>query len=91
MQILRQSALYAPTFDKKLQRMLDSNYSNPNFPTKHLLKDTDLFLSEAQSVALNVSSLEGVRQVLEMAQQLGLSEEDYSSLFAAINFKKSQL
>jgi 3-hydroxyisobutyrate dehydrogenase len=91
MQILRQSALYAPTFDKKLQRMVDGNYSNPNFPTKHLLKDTDLFLTEAQSVALNVSSLEGVRQVLEMAQQLGLSEEDYSSLFAAINLKKSQL
>ena len=85
MQILRQSALYAPTFDKKLQQMLDGNYANPNFPTKHLLKDTNLFLTEAQSVALNVNSLEGVRKVLEMAQQLGLTEADYSSLFAAIN------
>jgi 3-hydroxyisobutyrate dehydrogenase len=89
MQILRQSALYAPTFDKKLQQMLDGNYANPNFPTKHLLKDTDLFLTEAQSVGLNVSSLEGVRKVLEMAQQLGLSDADYSSLFAAINPKVS--
>jgi 3-hydroxyisobutyrate dehydrogenase len=85
MQILRQSALYAPTFDKKLQPMLEGNYANPNFPTKHLLKDTNLFLTEAESVALNVSSLEGVRKVLEMAQQLGLSEQDYSSLFLAIN------
>lgn len=34
MDILRPSALYAPTFDKKLQRMLDREYSNPNFPTK---------------------------------------------------------
>lgn len=84
MQILRQSALYAPTFDKKLQRMLDGNYTNPNFPTKHLLKDTNLFLTEAQGIQLNVSSLEGVRQVLEMAQQLGLADADYSSLFAAI-------
>jgi 3-hydroxyisobutyrate dehydrogenase len=84
MQILRQSALYAPTFDKKLKQMLDGNYANPNFPTKHLLKDTNLFLTEAQSVNLNVSSLEGVRQVLEIAQQLGLSEADYSSLFSAI-------
>ena len=89
MQILRQSALYAPTFDKKLQQMLDGNYANPNFPTKHLLKDTNLFLTEAQSVALNVNSLEGVRKVLEMAQQLGLSDADYSSLFAAINPKVS--
>lgn len=85
MQILRQSALYAPTFDKKLQQMLDGNYANPNFPTKHLLKDTNLFLTEAQSVGLNVNSLEGVRKVLEMAQQLGLADADYSSLFAAIN------
>ncbi len=85
MQILRQSALYAPTFDKKLQQMLDSNYANANFPTKHLLKDTNLFLSEAQSVGLNTSSLEGIRKVLETTQQLGLSDADYSSLFAAIN------
>jgi 3-hydroxyisobutyrate dehydrogenase len=84
MQILRQSALYAPTFDKKLQRMVDGNYADPNFPTKHLLKDTKLFLKEAESVNLNVSSLEGVRQILEMAQQLGLAEADYSALFAAI-------
>lgn len=34
MDILRESALYAPTFDKKLQRMLDRDYSKPNFPTK---------------------------------------------------------
>ncbi|HEY9600089.1 MAG TPA: NAD(P)-dependent oxidoreductase [Allocoleopsis sp.] len=87
MQILRQSALYAPTFDKKLQRMLADNYADPNFPTKHLLKDVNLFLTEAQAVALNSSSLEGVRHILEVAQQLGLSDADYSALFAAVNSK----
>ena len=85
MQILRQSALYAPTFDKKLQRMLDRNYENPNFPTKHLLKDTNLFLTEAKSEGLNVSSLEGIRQILEIAQNMGLADDDYSALFSAIN------
>jgi 3-hydroxyisobutyrate dehydrogenase len=85
MEILRQSALYAPTFDKKLQRMLDRNYANPNFPTKHLLKDTNLFLDAAISVNLNASSLSGVREILEIAQQMGLSNEDYSSLFEAIS------
>lgn len=84
MQILRQSALYAPTFDKKLERMLDQNYANPNFPTKHLLKDTKLFLSEATAARLQVDSLAGVRQILEMACNLGLAESDYSALFAAI-------
>jgi 3-hydroxyisobutyrate dehydrogenase len=87
MEILRHSALYAPTFDKKLQRMLEGNYENPNFPTKHLLKDTRLFLSEAESINLNVSSLEGVREILEKAQQMGLMDADYSALFAAIKLE----
>lgn len=90
MSILRESALYAPTFDKKLSRMLEGNYDNPNFPTKHLLKDTNLFLAEAQSLELDVSSLEGMRQILEMAQQLGLADRDYSSLFAAITAQASK-
>jgi 3-hydroxyisobutyrate dehydrogenase len=84
MQILRQSALYAPTFDKKLQRMLDRNYDNPNFPTKHLLKDTNLFLSEARSLGLNVDHLDGVRQILEIAIAQGLADTDYSALYSAI-------
>lgn len=84
MGILRQSALYAPTFDKKLQRMVEQNYADPNFPTKHLLKDTNLFLKEAETVGLQVDSLAGVRQILETACQLGLADQDYSALFAAI-------
>lgn len=85
MQILRNSALYAPTFDKKLQRMRDRDYSKPNFPTKHLLKDTDLFITEAKSTNLNVSSIEGVRNILEVAVNRGLAEADYSALFSAVN------
>jgi len=85
MQILRNSALYAPTFDKKLQRMRDRDYSNPNFPTKHLLKDTNLFVTEAKAAGLNISSIEGVRNILEVALNRGLAEDDYSSLFSAIN------
>ncbi|MFT7414702.1 MAG: 3-hydroxyisobutyrate dehydrogenase, partial [Methylophagaceae bacterium] len=40
MSIVRDSALYAPTFDKKLDRMLSRDFARPNFPTKHLAKDT---------------------------------------------------
>lgn len=85
MELLRQSALYAPTFDKKLKRMLERDFTNPNFPTKHLLKDTNLFLNEAQSNNLNTYSLEGVRQILEIAQEMGLADADYSALFNAVN------
>lgn len=84
MEILRKSALYAPTFDKKLQRMLEENYENPNFPTKHLLKDTNLFLQEAVKMGLNASSLEGVKAILEATQKLGKSDDDYSALFTTI-------
>lgn len=85
MKILRQSALYAPTFDKKLPRMLNRDYANPNFPTKHLLKDTDLFIATAAAAGLNISSIAGVRQVLERACQINFAEADYSALFSAIN------
>jgi 3-hydroxyisobutyrate dehydrogenase len=84
MQVLRQSALYAPTFDKKLQRMRDRNYDNPNFPTKHLLKDIDLFLAQGQEIEINLVGLEGVRQVVSKAIELGFSDEDYSAIFSAI-------
>ena len=84
MDVVRKSALYAPTFDKKLDRMCDRNFDNPNFPTKHLLKDTNLFLTQAAELGLNTKSLEGIKQVIERAIALGLAEQDYSSIYSAI-------
>lgn len=85
MSVVRQSALYAPTFDKKLERMCDRNFANPNFPTKHLLKDTNLFLSQAAELDLNTCSLEGIKQTIEQAIALGLADLDYSAIYSAIN------
>ncbi len=84
MDILRSSALYAPTFDKKLDRMQDHNFDNPNFPTKHLLKDVQLFLKEAATLELQTGNLEGTERILEKAIALGLADKDYSALFAAV-------
>ncbi len=84
MQVLRQSALYAPTFDKKLHRMLAGDYAHPNFPTKHLLKDVNLFLQEANCCGLQADHLQGVQRLLAKAMAQGLAESDYSALFAAI-------
>ncbi|BAY17123.1 6-phosphogluconate dehydrogenase NAD-binding protein [Nostoc sp. HK-01] len=84
MQVLRASSLYAPTFDKKLQRMLEENYANPNFPTKHLLKDTDLFISEAKALGLDLGSIESVRHILYTAMKMSFANDDYSSVFSAI-------
>jgi len=89
MQILRGSALYAPTFDKKLPNMLERNFENPNFPLKHLLKDLDLILGEFGENDINASSLKGARKVLLDAIELGLAENDYSALYNSIHkFKK---
>lgn len=84
MEILRGSALYAPTFDKKLQRMLDRNYANPNFPTKHLHKDLDLFIQAAGAIGLETRSIEAIRSILASAIDRGLADADYSALFSAL-------
>ena len=85
MNLVRQSALYAPTFDKKLDRMCDRNFDNPNFPTKHLLKDTNLFLEQAAELGLNAKNLEGIKQIIETAIAQGLAEQDYSAIYSAID------
>ncbi len=84
MDILRDSALYAPTFDKKLSRMVDHQYANPNFPTKHLLKDVRLFLQAAQGAGLQAESLAGIETLLERAIAQDLGDQDYSALADAI-------
>ena len=84
MDILRQSALYAPTFDKKLQRMLDRNFANPNFPVKHLAKDVGLFLQESHRMNLNDSTLTTLAEILQQTIAAGLANRDYSALFDTV-------
>ncbi|OUR63985.1 hydroxyacid dehydrogenase [Methylophaga sp. 42_25_T18] len=84
MKIVRGSALYAPTFDKKLDRMLNRNFANPNFPTKHLAKDTQLFLKVANELGLETCALEGISRLLEITLSQGLANTDYSALFSAV-------
>ena len=85
MQIVRDSALYAPTFDKKLDRMLNRDFSKPNFPTKHLAKDTKLFLSVAKELGLETCALKGIEQLLAKTLEQGLADTDYSAIYAAVN------
>ena len=82
MGLLRGSALYAPTFDKKLQRELDGDYANPNFPTAHLRKDLALFQAAGRQAGLEVSGLDGLLQLLAGASAAGLDALDYCALHA---------
>ena len=85
MDIVRHSALYAPTFDKKLDRMCDRNFDQPNFPTKHLLKDMRLFAQAATTAGLSPDLAETVATVVERAITQGLAEQDYSALYEVVN------
>jgi 3-hydroxyisobutyrate dehydrogenase-like beta-hydroxyacid dehydrogenase len=85
MGILRDSALYAPTFDKKLQRMLERDYGNPNFPVRHLLKDVNLFMDAAGEAGLDVGVLLAIRELLQDTEQQGLQGGDYSALYESID------
>ncbi|MBE9223243.1 NAD(P)-dependent oxidoreductase [Cyanobacterium stanieri LEGE 03274] len=84
MDILRDSALYAPTFDKKLTRMVEGNYDNPNFPTKHLLKDINLFLDATEDKSINNIALKAIQSVVQNAMEKGFQNGDYSALVEGI-------
>ncbi len=85
MRLLRESALYAPTFDKKLQKFIEHDYSHPNFPLKHLIKDIGLFRRVADEVGINAAIADAMLNVFLQGQEAGYGEEDYSALYEAIN------
>lgn len=87
MDILRGSALYAPTFDKKLQRYLNRDFKNPNFPVKHLLKDLNIISENFGKEKINNKILEATKPILQKAIDEGLSDEDYSALYNIIHPK----
>lgn len=85
MDVVRNSSLYAATFDKKLSKMMDRDFSNPNFPLKHLLKDLNLMIDEFGSAGINVETLKGIQNVIEKGIELGYSDDDYSSLYNSVH------
>ncbi len=85
MAVLKQSAVFAPTFEKKLPRLLARDYEHPNFSTRHLLKDLELFVTAAQDQGLDAHAASGIRDVLNDAIAHGHGEVDYSALYEEVN------
>ncbi|MBK1723064.1 NAD(P)-dependent oxidoreductase [Thiocystis violacea] len=83
MALLRGSALYAKTFDKKLDNYLNHGYGAANFPLKHLLKDVRLFKRVAEENFLDTSLLDAVEGRCREAEALGFADADYSALYEA--------
>ncbi len=82
---VRASALYAPTFDKKLDGMLAHDFEPANFPARHLLKDVRLFEAEAERLGVDTRVVDAIRCVLESTVESGRADADYSALAAAID------
>jgi 3-hydroxyisobutyrate dehydrogenase len=85
MGILRQSAFYASTFDRKLRQMLSRDFSLPNFPAALLLKDLDLARGEAGALGLDTTALDGVRDVVKKTVETDRGREDYAALYETID------
>ena len=84
METVRESALYAKTYDKKLQKYLDRDFGAANFSTQHLLKDIRLFIDDAKAAGLNTDALEGIERITSTTVDEGMDVMDYSSIFQVI-------
>ena len=85
MDVVRQSALYAQTYDKKLKKYLERNFDGANFSAKHLNKDVNLFLADAESLGMDCSSLQGIAKITAQTIKQGLGDKDYSAIYEIIN------
>ncbi|MDT8283878.1 MAG: NAD(P)-dependent oxidoreductase [Gammaproteobacteria bacterium] len=84
METVRESALYAKTYDKKLQKYLQRDFGAANFTTRHLLKDIRLFIDDARAAGLNTDALEGIERITDKTVENGLGLMDYSSIYETI-------
>ena len=84
METVRESALYAKTYDKKLEKYLDRDFGTANFSTQHLLKDIRLFIDDAKAAGLNTDALEGIERITSTTVDEGMDVMDYSSIYQVI-------
>jgi len=85
MQILRPSSYHVPAFDRKLNNMITRNFTDTNFPLKHLLKDINIAHRDFSDKGINIDVLEHVKNILTEAVQNGHSDLDYSAMYNIIN------
>lgn len=85
MTVVHESALHAPTYDKKLPRMLERNFDNPNFPLKHLLKDVRLIKDTAADNGVDASMLVAIEGLLAKGMAQGHGDADYAALYGLIS------
>ena len=81
MDLLRNSSLYAKTFDKKLERMISANHQNANFNIMNLSKDIELFNNEVKKMNIDDTLLEKLNNILKSETAKEYNNFDYSSIY----------
>lgn len=84
MTLLRGSALYAQTFDKKLDKYLSHSYGVANFPLKHLLKDVRLFRHVAEDLGMDGTLMTTIESACVRGESAGFADQDYAALYEAL-------
>lgn len=85
MELLRRSALHAPSFDAKLPRLLQRDFGDANFPLRLLLKDLGLARDLAADYGLETAALDGLRRVAALGVDRGRADADYSAVSEVID------
>jgi 3-hydroxyisobutyrate dehydrogenase-like beta-hydroxyacid dehydrogenase len=82
--IVRGSALYAPTFDRKLPSMRAREFHPVNFPTRHMLKDVRLVRRTAQQLGLATEVLASLETLYARTATGPLADADYAAVSLAV-------
>ncbi len=80
LEILRGSAFYAPTFERKLPVMLNPVHAKVNFPAKHMLKDVRLIRAAAEASAVNTTLVAALEVLYAATEKAGLGDADYAAV-----------
>lgn len=83
-EILKKSTLGAPMFERKLPNWLKRDFHQPNFPTKHLLKDVRLIQKTATDQHLAGEHVNALESLFARAVSRGWADQDYSSVYNEI-------
>jgi 3-hydroxyisobutyrate dehydrogenase-like beta-hydroxyacid dehydrogenase len=82
--VLKQSTLSAPMFERKLPNWLKRDFGSPNFPARHMLKDIRLIRRAAESRNISVEHIDAIGTIFERALLHGAADQDYSSVINEI-------
>ena len=79
LEVIGQSQLNAPSYQRKGAAMLDGNFA-PRFFLEHMLKDINLMLGAAKEAGAPLPAIEVAHRLFSDAERAGFGKEDYSSV-----------